>query len=63
MHNFFCAYGFHTGHVIYCISECGSGMSCMVLYVLIQEREMGGGVFYEPLYRETFTQELRMLTK
>ena len=39
---------------------------CMIIYhmyVPLQEREMGGGVFYDPLYRETFTQELHMLTK
>jgi hypothetical protein len=31
--------------------------------VPLQEREMGGGIFYDTLYRETFTQELHMLTK
>ena len=36
---------------------------CLIVICVLQEREMGGGIFYDPLYRETFTQELHMLTK
>lgn len=37
----------------------------LIVHILVplQEREMGGGIFYDTLYRETFTQELNMLTK
>ena len=35
----------------------------IIVHLLLQEREMGGGVFYDTLCRETFTQELHMLTK
>ena len=54
---------------IYTLTFCNLlnfSVPCMIIhhmYVPLQEREMGGGVFYDPLYRETSTQELHMLTK